>query len=46
MRVAGGDPAVFIERPLSAALLGVAVVLLLIVIVPAIGRARQSTFQE
>jgi putative tricarboxylic transport membrane protein len=46
MRIAGGDPAVFIERPLSAALLGVAVVLLLIVIVPAIGRARQTTFQE
>jgi hypothetical protein len=31
---------------LSAALLGIAVLLLVIVIVPAIGRARQTTFQE
>jgi putative tricarboxylic transport membrane protein len=46
MRVAGGDPSVFIERPLSAALLGIAVLLLLIVVVPAIGRARKTTFQE
>ncbi|MGE0153022.1 MAG: tripartite tricarboxylate transporter permease [Reyranellaceae bacterium] len=46
MRVSGGDPSVFIERPVSAALLGIAVLLLAIVIVPAIGRARTTTFQE
>ena len=41
-----GDPTVFATRPLSAALLGIAILLLLIVVTPAIRKKRQEAFQE
>ena len=46
MRYAQGDPIVFVERPLSAALLAVAVVLLIIVLLPAIRKKREDVFVE
>jgi TctA family transporter len=46
MKISGGDPLVFVRSPISATLLAIAAVLLLLVIVPAIGRARKTTFQE
>ncbi len=42
--LAGGDPATFIERPLSAALLAVALLLLLVVLLPLIRRKRADVF--
>jgi TctA family transporter len=41
-----GDPTVFVTRPLSATLLGVAAVLLLIVAAPQIRRKREEAFHE
>jgi putative tricarboxylic transport membrane protein len=41
-----GDPTVFLTRPLSATLLGVAAVLLLIVAAPQIRRKREEAFHE
>jgi putative tricarboxylic transport membrane protein len=46
MRYAQGDPMVFVERPLSASLLAVAVLLLVIVLLPAIRRKREDVFTE
>ncbi len=46
MRYAQGDPTVFIERPLSATLLAIAVVLLIAVLLPAIRRKREDVFVE
>ena len=46
MRYAQGDPIVFVERPLSAALLAVAVALLIIVLLPAIRKKREDVFVE
>ncbi|HET9903915.1 MAG TPA: tripartite tricarboxylate transporter permease [Xanthobacteraceae bacterium] len=44
--ISRGDPMVFLERPISAVLLGLAALLLLIVIVPAARRGRETAFQE
>jgi TctA family transporter len=41
-----GDPTVFVTRPLSAALLAVAAVLLLIVLAPNVRRKREEAFHE
>ncbi|MGH8678976.1 MAG: tripartite tricarboxylate transporter permease, partial [Burkholderiales bacterium] len=41
-----GDPSVFVTRPLSAALLLVALVLLMLVIFPTIRKKREEAFQE
>jgi TctA family transporter len=41
-----GDPTVFATRPLSAVLLGMALLLLLIVITPSISKRREEAFQE
>jgi TctA family transporter len=41
-----GDPTVFATRPLSAVLLGMALLLLLIVVTPAIRKKREEAFQE
>jgi TctA family transporter len=41
-----GDPSVFVTRPLSATLLGVAALLLLIVAAPQIRRKREEAFHE
>ena len=46
MRYAQGDPVVFFERPLSATLLGIAALLLVVVLLPAIRRKREDVFTE
>jgi putative tricarboxylic transport membrane protein len=46
MRYAQGDPMVFVERPLSATLLALAVVLLAIVLLPTVRRKREDVFVE
>jgi TctA family transporter len=46
MLLSGGDPMVFIQRPISATLLAVAVILLAILIFPAIRRKREEVLQE
>src|SRR5262249_22629559 len=46
MRISGGDPLIFVHRPISAGLLIAALVLLLIVALPAIRSKREEVFQE
>jgi len=46
MLLSRGDPTTFVTKPISAALLGVAVLLLLVVIAPAVRRTRAEAFQE
>jgi putative tricarboxylic transport membrane protein len=46
MRISGGDPMIFLNRPISLGLLIAAAILLLIVALPAIRRSRQEAFQE
>ena len=46
MRYAQGDPMVFPERPLSAVLLVLAVILMVIVLLPAVSRKREDVFVE
>jgi len=46
MLISGGDPMIFIQRPISLGLLIAAAVLLLIVAVPAIRSKREEAFQE
>jgi TctA family transporter len=46
LKLARGDWSVFITRPLSAALLAIAVLLLLLVLLPAIKAKRQQAFVE
>ena len=46
MTVSRGDPMIFLRRPLSAALLAIAALLLLIVVLPNIRRGREKVFQE
>ena len=46
MLLSGGDPAVFIQRPISAALLGVAAILLVVLIFPTIRTKREGALQE
>jgi TctA family transporter len=46
LTISRGDPIVFLNRPLSGALLAVAVVLLLAVIAPNVRRAREQAFKE
>ena len=41
-----GDPTVFLTRPISATLLGLAVILLIAMILPAVRRTRQEAFKE
>ncbi|APO73431.1 hypothetical protein AM571_CH00583 [Rhizobium etli 8C-3] len=41
-----GDPSVFLTRPLSAVLLGIAAILLVLVVLPAVRRRRDEAFQE
>ncbi len=41
-----GDPTVFATRPISAVMLGLAVVLLLIIIAPSIRKKREEAFHE
>ena len=46
MLLSGGDPLVFIQRPISATLLAVAVALLVVLIFPAIRKKREEALQE
>jgi TctA family transporter len=44
--LAKGDPMVFVTRPISAAMLGLAVVLMALVLLPALTRTRAAAFQS
>jgi TctA family transporter len=46
MIIAHGDPMVFLERPISAALLIAAVVALVLAVLPAVRAKREEVFQE
>jgi putative tricarboxylic transport membrane protein len=46
MQLSRGSPMVFVERPISALLLGLALVLLVILILPAVRAKREQVFQE
>jgi putative tricarboxylic transport membrane protein len=46
MVISGGDATVFLTRPISAALLAVAAVLLVIAVMPMISRRREEVFVE
>src|SRR6266576_389216 len=46
MRISGGDPAIFVERPISLGLLIASLALCLLVALPAIRSKREEAFQE
>jgi putative tricarboxylic transport membrane protein len=46
LSLADGDGSVFLTRPISAVVLAVAVLLLVITVLPAVRRKRQTAFQE
>jgi TctA family transporter len=46
MTISRGDPMVFVTRPLSATMLAIAVILLVIVFLPAIAKKREEAFAE
>jgi TctA family transporter len=46
MLLSGGDPLVFVQRPISAALLGVAAILLVVLIFPTIRMKREGALRE
>jgi TctA family transporter len=46
MIISRGDPTIFVTRPLSGALLVIAVAILVIVFMPAIAKKREQVFQE
>jgi putative tricarboxylic transport membrane protein len=46
MQLSRGNPIVFVERPISALLLGLALILLVILVLPAVRAKREQVFQE
>jgi putative tricarboxylic transport membrane protein len=46
MLLSRGDPTVFVTRPISAVMLGLAVALLLIIVAPSVRKTREEAFQE
>jgi TctA family transporter len=46
LRISSGDAMIFIERPISLVLLSAAILLLIIVALPAIRSKREEAFQE
>jgi len=44
--ISRGDPIVFVTRPISAAMLALAVIAMIIVLAPAIRKKREEAFQE
>jgi TctA family transporter len=46
MMLSRGSPMVFLERPISALLLGLALLLLIILVLPAVRAKREEVFQE
>ena len=41
-----GDPMIFLERPISATLLGLCVLMVLVIVLPSVRRSREAAFQE
>jgi putative tricarboxylic transport membrane protein len=41
-----GDPMIFLERPISAVLLGMTVAVIAMIVLPQIRRTREEAFQE
>ncbi len=46
MRISGGDPMIFVNRPISLGLLIASLLLVLLVAIPAIRSKREEAFQE
>jgi TctA family transporter len=46
LRISAGDPMIFLERPISLVLLIAAILLLIVVALPAIRSKREEAFQE
>jgi putative tricarboxylic transport membrane protein len=46
MYLSRGDPRVFVERPISAVLLAMALALLVVLVLPAVKRKREEVFRE
>ena len=46
MNLSRGSPMVFLERPISAVLLGMALILLIILVLPAVQKKRAQVFRE
>lgn len=46
MMLSFGDPLIFVQRPISATLLGVAALLVIVMVLPALRRRRRETFAE
>ncbi len=46
MSLSGGDPMIFVTRPISAVLLAIAVIALVVVSLPAVSRKRKEVFVE
>jgi TctA family transporter len=46
MLLSRGDPLVFFQRPISAVLLIVAILALVIVLIPSVGKKREEAFRE
>jgi TctA family transporter len=44
--ISRGDPTVFVKRPISAAMLAVAVLAMAAVLAPAVSKRRQAAFKE
>jgi TctA family transporter len=46
LRISGGDPMIFLNRPISLGLLIASLLLVLLVAIPAIRSKREEAFQE
>jgi putative tricarboxylic transport membrane protein len=46
LAIARGDPATFVERPVSAVLLAIAVLVLVVAVLPSVRRRRDEVFEE
>jgi putative tricarboxylic transport membrane protein len=46
MLIARGDPTTFVTRPISGSLIGIALVLLIVAVLPTIARKREEVFVE
>jgi TctA family transporter len=46
MLLSRGDPTVFLTRPLSATMLGIAALMIIVISLPAISKKREDTFHE
>jgi TctA family transporter len=46
MIISRGDPSIFIDRPISAVMLGLAAIMLLLMVLPAFRKTRQEAFVE